>query len=68
MPGSSQVFIALHSAMLDQDQVAFGVFARSHSGGLRLVALLPQEAVSDEEGSQVRPWCAVPGFKFGGIE
>ncbi|KFM22653.1 ATP-dependent DNA helicase 2 subunit KU70 [Auxenochlorella protothecoides] len=58
VPGSSQVFIALHSAMLDQDQVAFGVFARSHSGGLRLVALLPQEAVSDEEGSQL----AAPGF------
>ncbi len=32
-----------------------------------LVALLPQDAVSDEEGSQVRPWCAVTGFQFGGI-
>ncbi|KAL6774639.1 KU70 [Auxenochlorella protothecoides x Auxenochlorella symbiontica] len=58
VPGSSQVFVALHSAMLDQDQVAFGVFARSHSGGLRLVALLPQEALSDEEGIQL----AAPGF------
>lgn len=54
VPGSSQVFIALHSAMLDRDQVAFGTFARTHSAGLRLVALLPQEEMCDEEGNQVR--------------
>lgn len=55
MPGSTQTFIAFHNRMVAKETVAICSFVRFKASEPRLVALLAQEELQDEYGTQVPP-------------